>query len=355
MDLPEDSPANQSLDQIIGAAKRARDLTGQILAFSRQTETERRMLRPQTIVKEAVKLLRGSIPSSIEIRTHVNQDCSLVKADPGQFHQVIMNLCTNAYQAMLDAMGSGEAGRREAVLDIGLDDVVLEGSKAGRHGLPEGRFVMLSVSDSGPGIEESIRDKVFDPYFTTKPKGKGTGLGLAIVHSIALAHGGAVELDSNLGEGSCFKVYLPALAAADHQEPLPSADAAHLQGRERVLLVEDEPAVADGMTRYLTRLGYTVSAFRSPVAALEEFRKAPGGFDILLSDYHMPRMTGVELITQVRLLRRDLPTILFSGFSDNISKNAARLAGVDEYLAKPFAMRDLASAIRGLLQTGSRA
>ncbi len=349
MDLPDDSPAHQSLDQIIGAAKRARDLTGQILAFSRQTQTERRVLRPQSIVKETVKLLRGSIPSSIEIRTHVNQDCSMVNADPGQLHQIVMNLCTNAYQAMLDDMNREAHGRRASVLDIGLDDVVLEGSKAGRLGLAEGRFVLLSVSDSGPGIEESIRDKVFDPYFTTKPKGKGTGLGLAIVHSVAASHGGAVELDSQLGEGSCFKVYLPAMAAADTQESTASADNSHLQGRERILLAEDEAAVVDGITRYLTRLGYSVSAFRSPTAALEEFQKAPEAFDILLSDYHMPRMTGVELIGLVRRLRPNLPTIMFSGFTDNLSKNAARMAGVDEYLAKPFSMKDLAATIRALL------
>lgn len=338
-DTPADSPAAASLGQIAIAGHRASDLVGQILAFSRQSKRERRPLRLQSIANEVLKLLRSSIPSTIEIRQFIDPACSTVLADATEVHQVMMNLCTNAYQAMQESGG---------VLEVRLENVTLDAPAAAVFPTLEDRMtVRLSVRDTGSGMDGPTMERIFDPYFTTKKVGEGTGLGLATVQGIVESCGGAVTVESEPGVGTVFEVYFPhAPLQTDAGGQVAVHEGALPVGTEHILFVDDEPMVAEQARLGLASLGYEVTSRTSSVEALEVFRAAPGRFDVVITDQTMPDLTGLELARQLAVIRPGIPVILCTGFSELVNETTAEEAGIRECLNKPVLHAPLAAAVR---------
>ena len=342
-DTPEDSPTRRNLDQVLKASRRARDLVQQILAFSRQSEQQRHPVSVGLIVKEALKLLRASLPSTIEVSQNIKSP-STVLADPTQIHQVLMNLCSNSAHAMREKGG---------VLRVELADIDMDADHASlQPDMTPGPYLRLTVSDTGHGIDPAIAERIFDPYFTTKDIGEGTGLGLAVVHGIVKNHGGAVTVYSEPGHGTTFHVLLPRLVIASDRKartetPLPLAT-----GRERILFVDDEKALAEAGRQMLERLGYQVVGITSPIEALETFKAQPDFFDLVITDQTMPQMTGLDLARSLTLIRPGIPIILCTGFSHMLAeippeKTAAM--GIREIVMKPVIMRAIAETARKVL------
>ncbi len=337
--LPADSPLHRDLGQVLTAAERARQLVHQILTLGRQEEQDRQPVELGLVVQEAIKLLRPSLPSTIEIQTHINQDAGLVFADPTQMHQVIMNLCTNAYHAMQTSGG---------VLKVSVDAFEADAQFVqSRPGLHEGPYVLLSVSDTGCGMDAETLERIFDPFFTTKPKGEGTGLGLATVHGIVSAHGGVVYAYSQPGKGSTFHVYLPRSDLVMAGEPLPMEPVRG--GHERILVVDDEPPLAQLMEAMLKRYGYDVITMASATEALAAFQKSPYLFDLLISDFTMPKLTGDQLAAEVRRVRPELPVIVMTGFADDALRERLIQSGITVLLTKPISAEKIAKAVREAL------
>jgi PAS domain S-box-containing protein len=337
--LPPESGVRDSLEHVILAADRARELVEQILAFSRQVEQERRPLRIHLIVREALKLLGASLPSTITIRERVDPEAGLVLADATQIHQVVLNLCTNAYHAMREEGGVLEVDLRA----LEESDPVIEA----RSDPGAGRYVLLAISDTGHGMDRETRDRVFDPFFTTKAAGEGTGLGLAVVHEIVGRHGGEIQVESEPGRGTRVRVLLPRIEDEPHREALPAE--ALPEGHERILIVDDEEEIAVLGKEMLEGLGYEVTVSTSSLEALETFRGDPAGFDLVVTDQTMPGLTGQELARRLLELRPGLPVILVTGFSERIVEEEVRALGVRELASKPLAFRDLGRTIRRVL------
>jgi len=339
----------EDLRRILTAAHRARDLVAQILAFSRKTAIERTPVQIGSLVKEVVKLLRASLPASIEIRQNISLDCGKIYADPTQIHQILMNLGVNAYHAMEDA--------HSGVLGISLAEVTLEDEdvKATVLGMRPGPYVLLEVSDTGCGMDQATLAKVFDPYFTTKDKDKGTGLGLATVHGIMKAYGGHIAVYSEPGTGTCFRLYFP-VAASDSPQDRSVQDSPLPRGNgERIMVVDDESVIVDLERSLLEGMGYAVTGFTDSEEALRALRVRIGDFDLVISDMTMPKVTGLDLLKEIKALRPALPIILCTGFSELINEEIAAKYGVSSYLKKPLLSRDLAVAVRGALNEGKRA
>lgn len=339
----DDCPAGSSqvdlLDDVIKASHRAKELVKQILAFSRQMESERHPLQMAGIVKEVMKMLRPSIPSTIFMEQNIAASTSLILADPTHIHQILLNLCTNAYQAMETTGGR---------ISVSLHEVELTGADLLKE--PEvrpGRFVRLTVADSGPGMTPEVQEKIFDPYFTTKEVGKGTGMGLSIVHGIVKSYGGFIALTSELGAGTTFDVYFPMLVGGAPSEE--NAIQTIPLGTERVLLVDDEAMLLGMTAKMLERLGYTVTTRTDGMMALETFHNMPDHFDIVITDQTMPGMTGLEMATKMLQIRADLPVILCTGYSSIISEEKARSAGIRGFILKPLTQRKIARTIRTIL------
>lgn len=346
-DLDVGSPAHDSIDEVLAAARRARDLVQQILAFSRQTAIERRPVRVDLLAKEALKLLRASFPSTIAIKQHIAAGCGAVLADPGQIHQVIMNLCTNAFYAMRESGGVLELDlESETIMPAVAEEQVSAGS------LPPGQYLRLRVADTGPGIAQEIKERIFDPFFTTKKQGEGTGMGLAVVYGIVSSLGGQVEVDSELGHGAVFTVRLPQVKP--RVEEASTGDLLVLRGDgERILFVDDEEPLVEIGRRILARIGYRVEVRTSSVEALAAFQAKPQSYDLLITDQTMPNMTGIQLIAAIRLVRPDLPVILVTGFSETIRPEMAGQFGVNAFLYKPILVGQLSRAIRNVLGQSS--
>ena len=334
-----------NLTEVLKASFRARDLVRQILTFSRQTETEFGPIQIQLIVKEALKLLRASLPSTIQVRQDLDSK-GLVLGDSTQIHQVVMNLCTNAYQAMHE---------RGGVLEVSLAETRIGASPPpDLKSLPQGHCLRLRVRDSGPGIDPIIIHRIFDPYFSTKEKGKGTGLGLAVVHGIVKSHRGAIQVSSRLGEGATFDVYFPmaqAAAAAAGAAP----EEAVVGGRERILFVDDEPSIEFLGKQMLGSLGYEVTTCGTAIAALELFRSDPSTFDLVITDMTMPLMTGDRMALEMMSLRPDLPVIICTGFNELLSKERVQELGIRALLMKPFLKNEAATVIRHVLDQATAA
>jgi CheY-like chemotaxis protein len=292
------------------------------------------------VVSEVLKLLRSSIPSSIDIREELDRNGGFVVADPTLIHQVVMNLCTNAYQAM---------DNRKGTLTIRLRSVEIAAGQPPRcPDLRAARYVCLSVHDTGRGIPPEIADRIFEPFFSTKEVGQGTGLGLSVVHGIVAEYGGTVTFESRPEQGTTFYVYLPQAAGAAPGLNLAAEETP--KGRERILFVDDEPPIARLAEQVLHNLGYIVTSRTSSLEAFELFRVQPKDFDLLISDFSMPKMTGGELVRRVREIRPDIPVILASGFNDEVvSAEQAAGLGVEEYLSKPFSVTLLAQSVRKVL------
>ncbi len=330
---------HMNLEQILVAGLRARDLVQQILTFSRQEERELMPLQIAPLVKEALKLLRSSFPSTIEIRQQIERNLDNVLADPTQIHRIIMNLCTNAAHAMEENGGQ---------LTVSLGQVALTEQDVRLHpGLRPGSYLKLSVRDTGRGIPPNLLSKIFDPYFTTKGKGKGTGLGLSVVHGIVSNYGGAIFAYSEPGHGTIFNTYIPAVKhvsrTGEPEDPeLPT-------GSEHILLVDDEPVIIEVGQMMLEMLGYRVTACDTSPTALEILRQAPDAIDLVISDVTMPKLTGDRLAREMRAVRPDLPIILCTGFSDKVGSKAAAEIGVGAVIMKPFIQKDLALLVRKVL------
>jgi signal transduction histidine kinase len=340
-DVPRDACSlRESLTETAKATERATDLVRQILALSRQTQPERISLCLNSLVKEVAKLLRASIPVTIEMKWSVPEKPITVYADATQIHQVLMNLCTNAYHAMKEQGGLMR-------VDLTCVDVRDE-----TPGLPEpGAWAKLTVSDTGIGIDPLIRDKIFDPFFTTKPRGEGTGLGLSVVHGIVESHGGSIQVRSKVEQGTTFDVFLPLLIEESHadEETIIPKDV-HGRG-ERVLFVDDDESIVSAMQRQLYRLGYNVVAATDSVGALETFRKDPWVFDVVICDQTMPRLTGSEMAMAMLRLRRNCPIILCTGQSERAPMARIKEHGVFELLRKPVKKQILAETIRRALES----
>jgi PAS domain S-box-containing protein len=344
-DAPQESPVRESLQEILCATERARDLIDHILTFSRQSDAEVGPLRLQPIIKEAMKLLRASIPSTIAIQMHIEDDCNPVMANPTEVHQIIMNLATNAYHAM-----AAEGG----TLTLDLVEVELGADHLPEDGMAPGPYVCLKVRDTGMGMSQEVLERVFEPYFTTKPEGKGTGLGLSVVHGIVQACGGHILIESRIQEGTEVRVYLPVIQRPA-EERHKVFDQTLRGGSERILLVEDEPVNLKMAQAILERLGYQVSAHTSPLEALGTFTHHPEDFDLIFTDMTMPHLTGARLVEQIRKIRPDIPIVITTGFSEQMNPETARNMGIDGLLMKPAGAPEIAAVIRSVLdQTKDR-
>ncbi len=338
-DVPEEAPGRRNLEHVLKAGYRGKDLVKQIITFSRRSEQERMPMRISPIAKEALKLLRASLPTTVEIRQNIKAKSGMVLADPTQIHQVLMNLCSNAAYAMREEGG---------VLEVNLADVVFDSVDAAPYpDLNPGPYLKLTVTDTGHGMDRATIERIFDPFFTTKRPGEGTGMGLAVVHGIVKSYGGAIIVDSEPGKGSMFEVFLPRiegdlLPEADADAPLPT-------GNERILFVDDEEDLVDMVQQMLERLGYSVIAKTNSLEALEVFKAQPDQFALVITDQTMPHMTGADLAKELMCIRPDIPIILCTGFSEVISVEEAKALGIREFVMKPFATREIAEVTRHVL------
>ncbi len=325
------------LEEILKAAKRAKSLVEQVLTFSRSIEKKEVMQYIHPIVKEVMKLMRATLPSTIIIQEKIDEHCGRVLIDPVQIHQVLINLCTNASHAM-----SGQHG----ILAVKLELAAQTGDSK--------EWLELSVADTGCGIDDKLLDRIFEPYFTTKEKTSGTGMGLAVVHGIVSRQGGFIKVESELGKGSNFRVFLPLAQKETAIEQIISLG--DLQGGAgKILLVDDEEQVMQVTGEILESLGYTVVGKTSPQEAITLFSQDPAQFDMLITDLTMSDLTGLELSEKVKKIRSDIPIILITGYSDQVSKDAAMGAGIDEYCMKPISMRELSTIVGKFLSTGENA
>ncbi len=341
-ETPEDSPVYSYMGEILKAGQRARDLIKQILTFSRQTEAEPMPLKPHLIVKEAIKLLRSTIPTTIEIRQHVFPNTGAIMADPTQIHQVIMNLCTNAYQAMMETGGLLEITLQN--VHIKPENVILKRCPA----LKAGAYVRLTVHDTGSGIGPHTMEHIFDPYFTTKEKGRGTGLGLSVVHGIVADCRGAIDVESELGKGTTFQVFFP---SAEKKEvvSLEKSVSPIQGGNECILLVDDEPPIVNMVRQMLEKYGYRVETSTDSLKVLQRFSEAPGEFDLVITDMTMPNMSGDRLASEIMKIRPDFPVIICTGHSDLMDEEKAASLGLRAFLMKPLDRLELAQTVRAVL------
>jgi PAS domain S-box-containing protein len=336
--LSPGDPLISDLQQIIKGALRAKDMIAQILTFSRKSPHKRQSFQPQMVVREALKLLQVSLPATITIKEEIEADCGVLMADPTQLHQIVMNLCRNAQQAMAESGGVLKVSLAKTI--IGKEDDRISGSE-----LLPGVYMVLEVSDSGCGVDRETRERIFDPYFTTKGQGEGSGLGLSVVHGIVESYQGHIAVQSEPGKGTTFQVYLPCIAEElsfqERASTLP-VDA----GAERILVGDDEEIITGMFQTILTSVGYQVIVFNDSLEALAFIGQNPTAFDLLLTDMSMPHLTGLELIQKTSAIRPDLPIILCSGFNKLVSNEEARALGIHVCLEKPVSVRDLISAIR---------
>ncbi len=338
-DAPEGTIFSKDMDKVLEAGERAKDLVKQILSFSRQTEITRVPMQLQSLIKEALKMLRASIPTTIEIQDDIDSECGVVSVDPTQVSQILMNLCANANHAMEESGGILRIQLKCAF--VGEDD-----TKQKAH-LNPGEYVELVVSDTGSGIGQDVIEKVFDPFFTTKEIGKGTGMGLAIIHGIIGDYGGAITVESEVGEGSTFYVYFPVI---DQDEAvLEKVDEKRVMGTERVFFVDDEQLLLDMGKEILERLGYTVTTEQNSLEALRIFQENPEDFDVVITDQTMPGMTGTDLARRMLQIRPDIPIILCTGYSNLIDEESAKLLGIKEFALKPMTRGSISHLLRKVL------
>jgi len=327
---------------IIAAARRARDLVRQILTFSRQVESVLKPVKISPMVKEALDLVRATLPTTVSLRVRHDESPFAVMADPTQIHQVILNLCTNAYQSLENATGLVEIEVRSVYVNSEM--------AAGVAGVKEGQHVCITVRDNGSGIEDHLLHRIFEPFFTTKEVGKGTGMGLAVTHGIVQGLGGDIIVESKPGEGSSFHVYLPAIAQLPTTESIASPWEA---GHGRILVVDDELMVAQVTKRQLEKLGYTVTMMTNPLAALDMFRQSPNEFDAVVTDQTMPQMPGHLLIKELRQISTEVPILLLTGYSMAVNGGELKALAITELLFKPVSVADLSTALKRALDQKS--
>jgi len=340
--VPTSREIIEHIDAIRRAGMRAKDLVSQILAFSRQTISEKRNVVITPVVKEGIKLLRSSLPATIDIKTKIESNVGPITIDPTHIHQILMNLATNAAQAL---------GNKPGRLTISLEEIEADSEKCSQyHDLVPGKYVMLTVSDTGHGIPEKVLKRIFDPFFTTRDVGEGTGMGLAVIHGIVTSHGGVIDVSSQEGEGAVFTLFFP---RADEEEQGAADVVTNMPlGSETILFVDDEEDIVKMRSRMLQYLGYTVLTAGSGEDALDLFKEQDGAIDLVITDQTMANMTGMTLAGKINHMDNMLPIILCSGYSEAITVDEAAKVGIRRFLAKPLDMRQLAIAIRELLPSG---
>ncbi|MBN1697702.1 MAG: PAS domain S-box protein [Spirochaetales bacterium] len=339
-DIPEDDPVSTNLTYVLEAANRAKDLVQQILTFSRQVEHEAVPVMVQPLIKELLKLLRATIPKTISIKHYISPRCGAVMIDPTHFYQIIMNLCTNAFHAMREAGGTLE-------INLNPEKISIEKARSIAE-LKHGDYLSIKVKDTGHGMERAVLDRIFDPFFTTKKVGEGSGLGLSVVHGIVTSYGGAILVESEVGVGTTFTVYLPridseVLVGTEKKPNIP-------RGTERILFVDDEKQIALMGKEMLERLGYEVTMLTDSEKALDYFKANAASIDLLVTDQTMPGMTGARLAVECMRIKPGLPVILITGFSEQITDEESKKIGIREYVMKPIAFREISQAIRRALE-----
>lgn len=338
-DVPEWNPAHANLEEIKTASLRAAGIVKQLLNFSRRTDMELKPIGAISVIKDALKFLRSTIPTTIEIRKHLPDTDVAIFADPTQINQVMMNLCINASQAMEQTGGN---------LTVNVEEVILDDNSARDYpDLRSGKHVKVTVSDTGSGIDPEIIGRIFDPYFTTKEVGKGSGMGLAVVHGIVKNYNGAISVASESGKGATFTILFPVATEKPVMEVKTPAEIP--RGNETILFVDDEKSIVNVARKVLERLGYKVESKLNPVEALEQFQSKPDQFDLVITDMTMPQMTGVILSEKIMEIRPDIPVIICTGHSALIDKERAKRLGIAAYIMKPIIMTEIAKTIRKVL------
>lgn len=345
LDLPQSLPARTHIDEVLKASNRAKDLVQHILSFSRKEATTPIPVKINIIATEAMKLLRATIPTTIEIQENIDSNCGYISGNPTQVHQVIVNLCTNASQAMEEKGG---------VLTITVSTTELAEdfflNRPERSGMNAGTYIKITVCDTGPGIDPHIIGRIFDPYFTTKDTGKGSGMGLSVSLGIVKNFGGTIEVESKIGHGTSFHVYFPKV----DQEEMPETkelviENLEARGSESILIVDDEKSIVTMNEQLLKRLGYKVTTTIQSTEALDLFRAQPSSFDLVITDQTMPVMTGEQLAHELLAIRPDIPIILCTGYSSTVNEDKAREIGISEFVMKPIQHDVFASTIRRVL------
>lgn len=342
IDIAKEHPVRSYIDDAKAGILRSKKVVRQLLDFSRKSDGLQHSVEIHAIASNALRLLRSSIPTHIEFHQHIEQ-CAPVMAEPSHIHQMIINLCTNGAQAM-DEQGG--------VLTVTLEQITLRRGKIPANlSLEPGKYAKLTVADTGSGMDADTFSRVYEPFFSTKSPDRGTGLGLAVVHGIVTSYGGCIIGHTKLGRGSKFEVYLPTIDAPKSEAALPP-DPASLLGNERILFVDDEPKFVIATQRQLEHMGYKVEIFTSSINALQRFKSAPDDFDIVITDVAMPKLTGENIVKQMRQIRPKLPVILCTGYSDKVDKQTASLMNC-EYILKPFEIEELAQLIRKTFDLGN--
>jgi len=337
-EVDKNTSIEDSLQEVYVAGKRAKDLVKQILAFARQSDEEIKPIQIGAVAKEVLKLIRSSIPTTIQIKQNIESD-SLIMGNATQVHQILMNLCTNAAHAMEDEGG---------ILELSLKDIVIDTSVNGKLlDLKSGNYIEIKVSDSGVGIAPEIIGSIFDPYFTTKGPGEGTGMGLAMVYGIVESYGGKITVDSTISQGTVFTFYLPITGKRGAHRPYEPEELPC--GTEQILFIDDETSIAKMGSKVLELLGYSVTTRTSSVEALELFRSKPKYFDLVITDMTMPNMNGDKLAVELMKIRTDIPIIICTGYSKKISDETAKDIGIKAFAYKPIVKLDLAKIVRKVL------
>ena len=339
-EIPQENPACYNLDKVEEACRRATTLVTHILSFSRQKEQKRQPLKISLIIKESLKLLRASIPANIDIHRVISSQSDVILADLSLLNQVFMNLYTNAVHAM---------GKNGGVLEVSLVDFEINKQEAALlHNLTSGNYLIMSVRDTGHGIDPENMERIFDPYFTTKGDDEGTGMGLSAAYGIIINHGGTITVDSKPGKGTIFNVFLPVYEEVEKEPDLETFKTLP-SGKERILVVDDENSLLDMLNKMLTLLGYKVEVFQNPVEALKSFKTKPEKYDLVITDQSMPYITGDILAKELMNIRPDIPIILCTGYSELISEEEAGDIGIKSFLFKPVEKGKLARTIRKVL------
>jgi PAS domain S-box-containing protein len=333
------SQAREDLGHIISAANRGKDITRQLLTFSRKTDQKKSPIQIQPLLKETVKLIRASIPANIEIHTNITATSANILASPTQIHQIIINLCTNAHHAI---------GAQNGIIDINLEIIEKQNNTEETPTLNTGDYIRLTVSDTGTGIAPDTLEHIFEPFFTTSPQGEGTGLGLSITHGIVSDLNGIIQVKSNLGLGTLFEIFIP-ICQAENTNPIPANLAPPATGSGSILIVEDEPSLAEITARSLKKIGYDTVVRLDGCEALQDFKRQPERFDLILTDQIMPQMTGTKMAAEILKFRPEIPIIIMTGTLDKSLLEKAQRIGVKKVIIKPLSINELNSAIKELL------
>ena len=342
-ELPDESNLRFDIEQINNAALRGKDLVQQILTFSREVDFNKKPIRLQPIISEALNLLKASFPPSVEIRQILDPRIGTVLADSTHIHQIVMNLCTNANHAMMKTGG---------ILEVKLDEVNIDRKSAEKiPNLKKGDYIRITISDTGYGMDQKTKERIFEPFFTRKEVGSGSGLGLSVVHGIVNDYGGAIEVDSNPGKGTTFTIYLPKYGAEiiGHDK----SDKKPVKGDEYILFVDDEPEITFMGKKMLETLGYKVSIKSDSLSALDEFRSNPDKYALLVTDQNMLNIPGTELALIMKKIRPELKVIIITGFADNLSDEILSRCGISEVILKPMILDDFSKAIRRVLDNNN--